>query len=132
MSLYCPDTNSKAAAMAMRSARGENIVSVLAELELLNALQLRAFRREITLAEADGSWKNLESDLRGGIYHLAGLTDAVFERARLLSRQSTARLGTRTADVLHVAAALELCAGRLYSFDQQQRKLARSVGLKVN
>ena len=47
-------------------------------------------------------------------------------------RQTTARLGTRTADLLHVAAALELGAECLYSFDQQQRKLARAVGLKVS
>jgi predicted nucleic acid-binding protein len=56
----------------------------------------------------------------------------VFERARLLSRQTTAKLGTRTADLLHVAAALELGADYLYSFDLQQRKLAQTVRLKLN
>lgn len=49
-----------------------------------------------------------------------------------LSRQITARLGTRTADLLHVAAAIELKADYLYSFDQQQRKLAQVVRLKTN
>jgi len=57
---------------------------------------------------------------------LPGFEIAV-ERARELSRQSTARLGTRTADLLHVAAALELEADYLYSFDEQQRKLARTL-----
>jgi predicted nucleic acid-binding protein len=41
-------------------------------------------------------------------------------------------MGTRTADLLHVAAALELGVDYLYSFDQQQRKLARTVRLKMN
>jgi predicted nucleic acid-binding protein len=54
------------------------------------------------------------------------------EHAGQLSRQTTAKLGTRTAELLHVAAALELGADYLYSFDRQQRKLARSVGLKQN
>ena len=54
------------------------------------------------------------------------------DRARELSRQTTARLGTRTADLLHVAAALEIEADCLYSFDKQQRKLARAVRLKLN
>ncbi len=42
------------------------------------------------------------------------------------------RIGTRTADLLHVAAALELGVDWLYSFDKQQRKLARAVRLKIN
>ena len=56
----------------------------------------------------------------------------MFERARQLSQETTAKLGTRTADLLHVAAALELGADFLYSFDQQQRKLAQAVRLKLN
>jgi predicted nucleic acid-binding protein len=48
------------------------------------------------------------------------------------ARQTTRKLGTRTADLLHVAAALELSADYLYTFDQQQRKLAQTVRLKVN
>jgi predicted nucleic acid-binding protein len=75
---------------------------------------------------------NFERDMRDGILQLRGLTDLVFERARQLSRQTTAKLGTRTADLLHVAAALELGADYLYSFDQQQRKLAQTLHLKLN
>ena len=42
-----------------------------------------------------------------------------------------ARLGTRTADLLHVAAALELGSDWFYSFDRQQRKLAQAAKLNV-
>jgi hypothetical protein len=38
---------------------------------------------------------------------------------------------TRTLDVLHVAAALLLEAKILASFDEQQRRLAASAGLKL-
>jgi len=49
-----------------------------------------------------------------------------------MSQQTTRKLGTRTADLLHVAAARELHADLLFTFDDQQRKLARAVGLAVN
>ena len=132
MSLYRADVNSHNAARAMRRLSGEAIISTLAELELLNGLRLRVFRKELSAEEADASWKNFEADLEAGIYRLAPLNEAAFERARRLARQATARLGTRTADILHVASALELGAAYFYSFDQQQRKVARLTGLKVN
>ena len=68
-----------------------------------------------------------ERDMRDGVLQLTPWSEQVFERVRQLSRQNTARLGTRAADLLHVATAFELGADRLYSFDQQQRKLAQAV-----
>src|SRR5229473_1235136 len=47
-----------------------------------------------------------ERDLHEGLFQLRGLPERVFERAKQLSQQTTANLGTRTADLLHVAAAL--------------------------
>jgi predicted nucleic acid-binding protein len=60
------------------------------------------------------------------------LPEQVFERSRQLSGLTTPKLGTRTADLLHVATALELSADYLYTFDRQQRKLAQSLRLKLN
>jgi predicted nucleic acid-binding protein len=82
--------------------------------------------------QAQSSLDDFEKDLRAGVFQLRPLTEQVLERARQLSRQTTPKLGTRAADLLHVATALELSADYLYSFDQQRRKLARSAGLKVN
>lgn len=132
ISLYSLDANSGAASQLMSRSAGDHIISTLGELEAVNALELRVFRREITRAQAQASWDTLAADLREGIFQLRSLPDRAFERAQMLSRQATARLGIRTADLLHVAAALELGADRLYSFDQQQRKMAASVGLKLN
>ena len=70
--------------------------------------------------------------MRQGVFQLFRLQEEAFQRAQRISRQTTARLGTRTADVLHVAAALEMKADCLYSFDRQQRKLAKALKLKVN
>ena len=117
---------------AMQASTGECFVTTLGELEVVNAFGLRVYRKEVSAAQAQSSITDFENDLRDGILQLRGLSEPVFERARQLSRQTTAKLGTRTADLLHVAAALELGVDCLYSFDQQQRKLARTVRLKLN
>ena len=132
VSLYSLDANSAAAARAMQSSPADRLLTAFGELEFFNALGLRLFRKEVTAQQAKSSLKDFESDLRDGIFQLRVLPDSVFERALRLSRQTTPRLGTRSADVLHVAAALELGVDYLYSFDERQRKLARAVRLKLN
>ena len=132
VSLYSADTNWSTATRAMQASTGECFVSTLGELEVVNAFGLRVFRKEVSAVQAQSSVFDFEKDLRDGILQLRGLSDSIFERARQLSRETTAKLGTRTADLLHVAAALELGADFLYSFDQQQRKLAQAVRLKLN
>jgi len=132
MSLYSPDANSAAAARTMQGSAVDRLVSTFVELEVVNALGLRVYRKEILAAQAQSSWSDFEKDLRAGIFQLRQLPEQAFEGARQLSRQTTARLGTRTADLLHMAAALELGVDCLYSFDRQQRKLAQTVHLKLN
>ena len=132
VSLYSSDVNFDTAVRVMQASKGDRLITPLGELEVVNALGLRVFRKEVSAAQAQSSLDDFENDLRDGILQLRPLPEQVFERARQLSRQTTARLGTRTADLLHVAAALELGVDWLYSFDKQQRKLARAVRLKIN
>ena len=58
--------------------------------------------------------------------------DSVLERAHELSGRTAAKLGTRTADLLHVAAAFELGVDCLYTFDYHQRRFAETLRLKLN
>ena len=116
----------------MQASRADRLVSVLGELEVVNAMGLRVFRKEVSAPQAQSSLNDFEQDLRAGVFQLTPLPQQVFERARQLSRQTTPRLGTRTADLLHVATALELSADCLYTFDQQQRRLAQTLRLKLN
>jgi len=132
VSLYSPGSNSVAAARTMQASGRDRFVSVFGELEVVNAMGLRLFRKEVSAIQAQSSLDEFEKDLRAGVFQLRPLPEQVFERARQLSRQTTPKLGTRTADLLHVATALELSADYLYTFDQQQRKLAKTVGLKLN
>lgn len=132
VSLYAPDANSVAADEVMRSSVGNRFVTTFGELEVVNALALRVFRKQISAAQAAASMEAFENDLRGGVFRLRTLPDTAFEKARELSRQTTAKLGTRTVDLLHVAAAVVMEVDCLYSFDEQQRRLARAVRLKLN
>lgn len=132
VSLYIPDANSSAALRTMQASSGDRFVTALCELEVVNAFGLRVFRKQASPAEANAALTNFEKDLHEGLFQLRGLPERVFERAKQLSQQTTAKLGTRTADLVHVAAALELGVDCFYSFDQQQRKLAHAVRLKLN
>lgn len=132
ISLYSLDANSVAAAQTMQGSKHVHVLSTLAEVETINALELRVFRKEISPLQAKSSFRHFEKDLSQGVFQLVRMPDDTFERARQISHRSTARLGTRSMDLLHVAAALELNVDYLYSFDQQQCRLAKKLGLKVN
>ena len=121
-----------AAARAIQGSAGDRFITTFGELEFLNALELRVFRKESSLAQTRASRDDFVKDLRDGVFQLRGLSDEIFDRARQLAQQATSKLGTRTADLLHVAAAVELGADYLYTFDLQQRKLAGALRLKVN
>ena len=116
----------------MQTSQNVHVLSTLAELEGVNALELRIFRKEISPAQARTSLRFFEADLRAGVFQLIPLEEECFGRAQQISRQLTASLGTRTANLLHVAVALESESDYLYSFDRQQRKLAQTLKLKVN
>jgi predicted nucleic acid-binding protein len=130
--LYCLDANSAQAVKLMQLGGQKFLISTLVELETVNAFGLKEFRKEITSRQAEASLQKFEKAVSSGIYHLHSLPESAFERASQLSRKLTAMLGTRTADLLHVAAALELGAASLFTFDLQQRKMAEAVGLKLN
>jgi predicted nucleic acid-binding protein len=49
----------------------------------------------------------------------------------MLSLRHSAKFGTRTLDLLHVASALILKPEVFYTFDERQRKLARAQQLRV-
>jgi predicted nucleic acid-binding protein len=132
VSLYSPDANSAAAARTMQAHSGDRFVTTFGELEVINAMGLRVFRKEVSAAQAQSALIQFEHDLRDGLFQLRTLEDSILERAGQLSRQTTAKLGTRTADLLHVAAALELGVDCLYTFDLHQRRLAQTLRLKLN
>lgn len=132
VSLYSVDANSPAATSAIGTVAGPLWITHLGELEIINALRLRAFRKQVTLDEAERSIANFNLDLQYGVYELKPLEESAFQAALSMSRTHTAQLGIRTADLLHIAAARSLGASHFFSFDTQQRKVAESVGMRLN
>lgn len=71
-------------------------------------------------------------DLHNGLHAVTPIPSAdLYAKAAELADHYSAREGTRSLDLLHVAAALLLDASELLSFDSRQRKVAAGQGLKV-
>lgn len=131
-SLYAPDAHSARAIKAMAGLASPLAFTWIHQLEFRNALRLRVFRGEITPTQRDASLNLLLADLAAGVlaHHPAALPDLMTEAERLSASHSE-RIGTRSLDILHVAAALVIGSGKFLSFDVRQTKLAKAAGLKV-
>ena len=115
----------------MRNLRDAVLLTSFGELELTNAIELRVFRRELTVSEVKAALAAFESDVGDGVFTVVPTPATMYERARQLARAHTAKMGTRTLDILHVAAALVLKADSFYTFDWRQRDLAKSENLSA-
>ena len=122
-----------AAAVALLQAESETLaLTPLCEVEFVNALSLRLFRKEISESQAQASIADLEKNLSRGIYELLPFPDGAFARAKALALTLTPTIGVPAADLLHVAAALEIGASSLLTFDLKQHRTAQAAGLAVN
>ena len=130
-SLYIPGTHTSAALAVVRPLRTPLVITLLGELEFANALALRAFRKEITSSESASVFAHFRKDILDGIFRVSPLPHGAFERAIQLSQKHSSRIGTRTLDVLHVAAAITLRARFFYTFDHSQAELARAANLLI-
>jgi len=131
-SLYLEETTSKAADAALGGRREPLPFTPLVALELRNAFNRAVQRGRITMAQRDALWQDVESDIAGGFLVPTPVPSGLLhDRARELSDRHTHLLGTRSLDLLHVAAALILESQIFFSFDDRQRKAAAAEGLKV-
>jgi hypothetical protein len=124
-------TSEKAAAL-MRKLESPVWISALSEIELRNAFQLSVFRGEIDKASAELKLRLFQQDLKKGIYAVMPVSSSALhsKTAELIDRHS-ARIGTRSLDLMHIATAILLNADLFLSFDLRQRKAAKLEGLKV-
>ncbi len=131
-SLYLKESTSAQARAAIQAASVVLPLTPLGLLELRNAFNRSVQRRRITTAQRDALWQDVEADIASGfLVPTPVASDELHEKARQLSDRHTPTLGTRSLDLLHVAAALLLEAKEFFSFDDRQRKAAASEGLKV-
>ncbi len=129
VSVYLPDANSPAAWALMKS-RPYLYLTPFHDLEFVNAIELAVFRGLVKRVEARAVIANYEQD-RAGLFAVTAFPPELFTRAEQMARRRTAVIGTRSLDIVHVAAAQILTADVFFSFDERQRKLAKLEGLKV-
>lgn len=131
-SLYATDVHT-ARAIAGVAKHSEALPIVwLHQLEFRNALRLRVFRREITGVQRDTSLNAFLADLAAGILiPVSPPLAAVSLEAERLSALHSESLGTRSLDILHVAAAVVHGSREFLTFDHRQAALARAAGLSV-
>ncbi len=131
-SLYLEESTSEAADAALGADRVPLPLTPLAMLELRNAFNRSVQRQRITTAQRDALWQDVEADIASGFLAPTPVaTEELHRKARQLSDRYTPTLGTRSLDLLHVAAALVLGAKVFFSFDERQRNAAMGEGLKV-
>jgi len=132
VTLYREESTSVSAASLMRRQTSPVRLSHLGELEFRNALHLAVFRGEITSKAAALKMRLFHADVATGIFAIMPVPSAsLFPKAAELADRHSARLGTRSLDLMHVAAALLLGATIFFSFDERQRKAAKAEGLRI-
>jgi predicted nucleic acid-binding protein len=130
VSLYYPEASSRAVARAI----GNVVITFtfLHELELKNGLSLKKFRGEASDAEIRGTLRLIEEDRAAGRLSSPALEwSKCWRLACELSLRYSGDVGTRSLDVLHIAAALELGARQFLSLDERQQKMAELAGLSL-
>ena len=133
VSCYLLDANTTTAKAYLSRTSAPLAWTALHALEVRNAFELGVFRGLLTPAEVAAAWSNLESDLRSArLVRETVKWPAAIRRAARLSELHSANTGTRSLDVLHVAAAKSLRAVEFVSFDGRQRALASATGLIVS
>lgn len=128
---YVSESRSTVARQAM-AAVPQLPYTPLHHLEVRNAFRLLVGRKRLTTAESAAVLLHLEDDVAAGRLMQAPLDlYATFSRAEALSARHANRSLSRSLDILHVAAALELSCSRFISLDARQVRLAAACGLRA-
>ena len=101
------------------------------ECELINAMWLKVFCKELTTDQAQSQIDLFDNRKKRGFYYFPNINRGdLMVTYRQLSRE-TPRLGCRSLDIMHVACAIQLQADVFITFDERQRNLASFAGLQV-
>jgi len=131
VALYLQQQSSATAAAFMQRSGAALPFTPWHRLEVRNAIRLAVFHGAINAQQGKTQLKQMESDLREGalIAHEPMDWVTVLREAESLGARHNERIGCRSADLFHVAAALEWGTDRFVTFDDRQRKMAKAAGL---
>ncbi len=129
---YVPEVDSPEALALRDRFSPPAILTRLHRLELNNAWSLKQFRGELQAGAIDLATQDLVADIRAGLWHCpAEPLDEIYTRAEELALAHSATLGTRSMDILHVAAAELLRCSHFLTGDRRQARLAEAMGLNL-
>ena len=130
--LYIPEEDS-GETCALIQKRGKSIIiNSMQETELKNAFTLKAFRGDISQEELDKLLDKINKDFSmNRLKRVKVDWIKLWEMAGDYSLKYTKKIGCRTLDILHVAAARIMNAEVFVSNDDRQKELAQIIGIKV-
>lgn len=130
--LYIPEEDS-GETCALIQKRGKSIIiNSLQETELKNAFILKAFRGDISQEELDKLLDKINKDFSmNRLKRVKVDWIKLWEMAGDYSLKHTKKIGCRTLDILHVAAARIMNAEEFVTNDDRQKELAQIIGIKV-
>ncbi len=130
-SLYRRDQHSEEAFTHLAKAAQPLLLSALNEFELGNALRFAEWRGVLPAGSAALRLEALAEDQAAGRWRPSDLRleDIVAEAVRLSATHTLAG-GHRSFDILHVAHARLVKPRQFLSFDANQLRLAKAVGLR--
>lgn len=137
--LYRPQDNSPEADRLMQREAEPVLISSLVLFEFRQSLRLQAFRfskdraQGFSKTEANQMLEALQANIVAGLFLIPSVEDwaKVYSLAEELSSQHTVQGGYRSFDVLHVATAIHLKAGRFITLDKHQAALAKAMRLEL-
>lgn len=131
--LILQDVNADKAARLLTGKTEPLLFNGLLSLEVCNSIRLAVGRGEIDKTAGTAAEEKVMVMQRTGMLKLLEPDwERVFQRSMGFSRGHTSIIKTRSFDIVHVAAAVELGATQFWSFDNRQRELAQNVGMRVN
>lgn len=108
------------------------LLSRLSLLEIRNALNFGINRGEITSAQRDAVLTKINTPIETGFFRLVDASQSsISAKAQKLSDKHTPAVGTRSLDLMHLAAALLSGARTLLTLNKHQAKAAAAEGLVV-
>ena len=133
VALYLQQESSPAAVAYMQRHGAPLPFTPWHRLEVRNALRLAVFHKLIDASQSKTQLKQLEVDLQEETLLMHTPVDwlAALREAEKLGAAHAEILGCRSADIFHIAAALELDCDHFLTFDERQKRMAKAVGLAV-
>ncbi|NJL19435.1 MAG: type II toxin-antitoxin system VapC family toxin [Bdellovibrionaceae bacterium] len=130
LKVYVLEARSPAVLEILQTEKTPIPFTQLVELEMRTAIRLKHGRAEITASQMRAVLQTIERDLAGGVLVRPPCDlDSIFRHAETLSAKHAASTLARSADLWHVAAALEIgCPAfpRSMSAKEKSRRFANS------